>query len=279
MASGIALTIGLNSVDPKQYAGWDGMLSACENDALDMADIAQSRDFEVETLLTSEATRKNVMDGISKAAATLKSGDLFLVTYSGHGGQIPDKNNDEEADAQDETWCLYDAELIDDELAFLWSTFAAGVRIFVLSDSCHSGTVLKAALNQPITTMLASTGERPRYKYLPGDKALQTYRQNKAFYDAILRDPKLAGGDRKVEIKASMILISGCMDEQYSLDGTFNSLFTARLLNVWNEGKYRDSIKAFHQEIKNIMPPYQTPNYYLVGARNQSFEGQPPFSI
>ena len=40
MARGIALTIGLNSVDPKHYAGWSGELNACEADAEDMASIA-----------------------------------------------------------------------------------------------------------------------------------------------------------------------------------------------------------------------------------------------
>ena len=29
MASGRSLHIGLNSVDPKHYAGWDGQLRAC----------------------------------------------------------------------------------------------------------------------------------------------------------------------------------------------------------------------------------------------------------
>ena len=43
MAKGIALHIGLNSVDPKRYEGWSGPLNACEADANDMADLAQSR--------------------------------------------------------------------------------------------------------------------------------------------------------------------------------------------------------------------------------------------
>jgi len=37
MAKGIALHIGLNSVDPHKYEGWSGPLSACEADANDMA--------------------------------------------------------------------------------------------------------------------------------------------------------------------------------------------------------------------------------------------------
>ena len=41
MTKGISLNIGLNSVDPKHYGGWDGQLAGCENDANDMADIAR----------------------------------------------------------------------------------------------------------------------------------------------------------------------------------------------------------------------------------------------
>jgi len=41
----------------------------------------------------------------------------------------------------DETWVLYDRQLVDDELYKIWSKFKPGVRILVLSDSCHSGTV------------------------------------------------------------------------------------------------------------------------------------------
>ena len=38
----------------------------------------------------------------------------------------------------------YDGQLIDDELYLELSRFGAGVRILVLSDSCHSGTVARA---------------------------------------------------------------------------------------------------------------------------------------
>ena len=33
MPQGISVHIGLNSVDPGQYEGWNGQLTACEADA------------------------------------------------------------------------------------------------------------------------------------------------------------------------------------------------------------------------------------------------------
>ena len=76
-------------------------------------------------LLTKKATRAALLSGMRSAAKSLKAGDLFFMTYSGHGGQVRDSNGDE-PDRKDETWCLYDGQLIDDELYFELSRFAAG---------------------------------------------------------------------------------------------------------------------------------------------------------
>lgn len=64
------------------------------------------------------------------------------MTYSGHGGQVPDANGDE-PDGEDETWCLDDGQLIDDEIFYYLGCFAAKTRIITVSDSCHSGSVLR----------------------------------------------------------------------------------------------------------------------------------------
>ena len=87
MAKGISLHIGLNSVNPNSYAGWDGKLNACEADANDMQALVNSRGFKSNKLLTAKATRAAVAAGISDAAKKLVLGDMFLLTYSGHGGQ------------------------------------------------------------------------------------------------------------------------------------------------------------------------------------------------
>src|SRR5919108_4739294 len=175
MAKGIALTTGLNAVDPTHYGGWSGELIACEADAQDMAHIAQSQGFEVQTLLTRQVTRASLVKAVTDAAGALKSGDIFLLSYSGHGGQLPDRNSDE-ADAQDETWCLYDGELVDDEIYFLLGKFAKGVRILVFSDSCHSGTVTKQAYYRGIVPPqnIGATSNPIKYRNMPPDAALHT---------------------------------------------------------------------------------------------------------
>lgn len=164
MAKGISLHIGLNKVNPVHYDGWDGELNACEADAKDMEALAEAQGFESRTiLLTKNATRSAVAKEITDAGKKLSKGDIFFLTYSGHGGQLPDKNGDEKRDHKDESWVLYDAELVDDELYHMYSQFAEGVRIMVLSDSCHSGTVTKARYYEAKN----ANGNVVRYRNMP----------------------------------------------------------------------------------------------------------------
>ncbi len=142
-----SLHIGLNAVDPDHYDGWDGKLSGCENDARTMAAIAQRDGFATTLLLTAEATAARVLAVLASKAQTLTSGDVFLLTYAGHGAQVPNVNGDDEVDDQDETWVTYERMLIDDELEAAFAAFAPGVDIITLSDSCHSGTVFRGVFD------------------------------------------------------------------------------------------------------------------------------------
>ena len=278
MAKGIALTIGLNAVDPAHYGGWSGELNACEADANDMTDIAKSAGFSVKSLLTKAATRSRVIKEVTAASKTLKAGDIYMLSYSGHGGQLPDLNNDE-SDSKDETWCLYDGELVDDEIYALLGKFAQGVRILVFSDSCHSGTVLKQAFYPPTARARAADGSSTEVKFrnMPIEAALRTYRDNKDLYDPILKNNKLK--EARDAVKASAILISGCQDNQLSQDGAFNGLFTGTMLRVWNGGKFKGDYRSFRKAIVDRMPASQTPNYFKVGMLNTTFEKQKPFRV
>jgi metacaspase-1 len=286
MATGLSLHIGLNGVDPKQYSGWDGQLRACEQDAHDMDALATKLGYTPTVLLTKAATSKSVIAAISKAAKALVAGDTFLLTYSGHGGQVPDRNGDESKkdsdevgefpDQYDETWVLYDRQLIDDEMYQLWSLFAPKVRIVMLSDSCHSGTVAKPLGSRP-KAMKAPGRRRPvASRRMPLDVEDATYREHKRLYDGI---QKRVPPRSKAAIGATVVLISGCQDNQTSADGTVNGRFTGRLLDVWGKGTFKGNLSKLCKVIVAGMPPDQTPNYYVVGAPNRAFLSRPAFTI
>jgi hypothetical protein len=287
---GLGLHVGLNFVDPKHYGGWDGELAACENDAHDMAALAKTRGIKSSALITKKATRAAVLAGLRSAAKALKSGDFFFLTFSGHGGQVKDASG-EEPDKKDETWCLYDAQLIDDELYFELSKFGAGVRILVLSDSCHSGTVTREREDPPPPGL--------RSKMMPLAIGDRVYRAHADFYDKLQADVMKAAGGKPVidpdaalaqltvsgrlnsiasEFKASSILISGCQDNQSSYDGNQNGAFTEQLLKVWDHGAFAGNYMSFHARIKARMPGYQTPNLFTLGKAG-AFMAQKPFTV
>jgi hypothetical protein len=268
MPQGISVHIGLNRVDPNNYEGWDGQLTACEADAKDMQALARKQKFKSSSLLLTEsATAAAVTRAILDAAKTLKAGDLFFLTYSGHGGQVRDTNNDEK-DRMDETWVCFDRQFVDDELYDLWAKFKKGVRIFVLSDSCHSGTVTRAIPD------FISGG--PRVRAMPTSVVRAVQKAHAKLYRDIQSAHPAA---ETVKVNASVLLISGCMDNQLSRDGAKNGLFTGTLKTVWSGGKFSKNYRSFRDVIVSKMPPDQTPNYSAVGAADTKFEAQTPFSI
>ncbi len=282
MARGMSLHVGLNAVDPEHYDGWDGALTACELDANDMESLAQSRGFETTKLLTAEATADAILSSIQSAASELESGDIFFVTYSGHGGQVPD-GDDEETDSSDETWVAYDRQIVDDELYELWGKFKPGVRIVVLSDSCHSGSVNKAITDKESVQDRSRRQRRLLSTIRASGRCLgtrwsHTYRNNKELYDGIQKQvPGTESTESQLGVTA--LLISGCQDDQLSRDGFSNGRFTEELKKVWADGAWQGGYSAFHEAIVTGMPADQTPNYNPVGARNSDFEQQNPFTV
>ncbi len=82
----LSLHIGINSVNPADYAGWDGPLAAWEFDAEDMAALAKSRGMKPTVLLTRKAKRKAVLTQLRKAAKALKAGLHLIKRLSRHQG-------------------------------------------------------------------------------------------------------------------------------------------------------------------------------------------------
>jgi hypothetical protein len=276
----MALSVGLNRVDPSHYGPIDDLV-ACEFDANDMAEIGRKNGFEVKTLLTGAATRNAVIGEIRRAAAALNSGDIFMLSYSGHGGQVDDVTG-EETDRKDETWCLFDGELIDDELYALWTEFRPEVRILVFSDSCHSGTAVRVREYEEARprapegpTPAAARVAPPRFRAMPADLASQVASNHRDMYGRLQRDIETK---LKAPVEATVLLISGCQDNQLSLDGNQNGLFTGTLKAVYGNG-FSGNYRRFHETILSRMPFSQSPNYFLTGQPNPLFEAQNPFKI
>jgi metacaspase-1 len=289
MARGISINVGINNVDASVY-GSPLTLRGCENDARSMWAIADAAGFDMaasKLILSRDATAQAVSGAIRNAASELDMGDLLFLTYSGHGGQVPDPTG-EEIDARNETWVLYDRQLIDDELNELWALFPSAARIFVLSDSCHSGTVVRdvdgrlydstrqATLNSlPIVVrdMVGLEDAQPVTKELPFDVQESVYYGNKELYDSLPRTKD------SIPVAASVMLESGCQDNQVSLDGAVNGLFTEKLLAVWQSGAFSGDYESFHQAIGSFMPPTQSPNFYAAGTPSPPFQRQKPLTI
>ena len=272
---GISLHIGVNRCSAEHYRGWEGPLSSCENDADIMQAIAGSRGFETLQLKTEQATRDNVREAILAAARELAAGDMFLITYSGHGGQVRDVDGDE-ADGKDDTWCLYDGQFLDDELHVLFSEFAQGVRLLVLSDSCHSGTMLKG--DAPPRRHPEIVDDFVYSRAMPRSAAIETFRENRSFYaqiqDALPHPPP--------EIRASVRLLSGCQENEESFGSKEVGRFTDAVRNVFADGTFQGGYKSFHREIvaavAKAMNP-QTPGHAIIGPSNPDYDSQHPFQI
>ena len=292
-APALSLHIGLNAVNAAAYEGWAGPLAACEFDANDMAALAKSKGMKPTVLLTKMATRAAVLSALRSAAKSLKAGSLFFLSYSGHGGQVPDTNHDE-PDKKDETWCLYDGQLIDDELYLELSRFAAGVRVLMLSDSCHSGSVARDRLPPP-----PPPGQRA--KLMPDTVGRLVYAAHQAFYDGLQADVAKSAAKAAADpdaalaqvaltgpaaqatalvgaFKPAVLLISGCQDNQTSMDGEHNGAFTEQLLRVWDHGMFKGSYGAFHARIRGAMPASQSPNLFTLGPATD-FVAQTPFTV
>ena len=134
---------------------------------------------------------------------------------------------------------------------------------------------------------------------MPPAVAMRTYRENQAFYDRLQHDVAKAAGKASTpdpdtalarivvsrrltaiakRCKAAVILISGCQDNQTSMDGDHNGAFTEQLLRVWDDGSFTGNYAQLHAAIKARMPSTQVPNLFTLG-RAGKFLAAKPFTV
>jgi hypothetical protein len=131
LRTGRALCIGVDTSEREK--------ALAEADACALADIAQQQGFQSSTLLLgAAATRARVCSNLREAAAECRSGDLFMLTFSGHGGRRPCAGTVPPGGLRG-AWVLFDGSLDDAEMHAALTAFQPGVRVLVISDSCNGG--------------------------------------------------------------------------------------------------------------------------------------------
>lgn len=181
-----ALLVGIN------YKGSPNVLYGCINDTNNIKTLLQDRfAFKNYLFLTDDTnkkpTKQNIITELTNLLVNAVSGDTLFFLYSGHGTCTTDLNGDE-LDGQDELIVPIDATsiqscILDDELnKIIQTNIKNGVKLFLLFDSCFSGTVLDL-----------------KYNYLD-----------------YFNNPNV------VETLGQVIMISGCTDNQTSADAYVN---------------------------------------------------------
>lgn len=242
LANKKALCMGIND-----YPGTNNDLRGCVNDANGWESMLSSKGFSVITLLNADATKSNVISNIKNLLENAVAGDELFITYSGHGSNVTDINGDED-DGRDETWYLYDGNLIDDEIRDSLSRLPNSVKLTIVSDSCHSGSVTRAMLSA-----LSSETHYCQARYMPP------------------KDDLVAISVSGLPIKKSIaypeegmnhILITGCKSTEYSYDASFNGMsmgamshFALLVLRDNPDITYRD----FYAKLSKQLPSGQYP--------------------
>jgi uncharacterized caspase-like protein len=255
-----ALCIGIND-----YPGTGSDLAGCINDASDWAAALRKRGFEVATLRDRQATGAAIRKAIRDLLAHSRPGDLALVQFSGHGSFVPDEDGDE-PDGTDECLCPHDVKrkgpITDDELFELFSARPAGVKVVMISDSCHSGTVARFA---PISTPASTAGRsapRRTVRFLPPGAFLSRR-------EAARLGARRAARRSSPPGRYAGLLLAGCQDTEYSYDAYFkgrpNGAFTfvalRALATLKKDASYREWYKAIRKDLPSRQYP-QTPNLY-----------------
>ena len=210
------------------YPNTDAYLPGCDNDVLEIYKFLKEngyKEFDVlcdtdvfikknEKVKTSEPSFVNIVKALFNMVywARRNPGGKVFLHYSGHGSQVSDKNRvfdrklrrwrAEEDDGRDECMVAGDMGLIrDDQLKWLFSYLPASTNLFSLIDSCHSGSAFDL-----------------KYYLKSGNQTVTKTRQS--------------------DLRANVLMLSGCKDEQYSessiFDGKWYGVMSYSFLRLMN---------------------------------------------
>lgn len=143
-----ALVIGIDAY--KNFRGLHGAVA----DARDIeSSLRRHGVTEITTLIDGAATRAAVTAAMERLVNKVRSGDLVIITFAGHGSQVPALVSTVENGGMEELFILTDfaqegaglQERLFDKEMFVWLARldAKGATVILLADSCHGGGMSK----------------------------------------------------------------------------------------------------------------------------------------
>lgn len=246
-----ALLVGLTHVDPARYDGWNGRNGCvgCVADVINLSAVLGRFGWQTEQLLDDEATVASVLTRLGTIVDQAESGDCVFFYYSGHGGQTKDRNGDEN-DELDETLICFDGQLVDDHLNDIWLSAKEGVRIYMIADSCNSGTNFKMGPG-------GFPGVAPQAKL----RAISTAKD-------------LTSGQQR--LKARLLHLGGCRDGGTSMGLQDGGVFTKRLVAHMNDG-FAGTWAELYKKVRDEVSDSQDPAINLYPEKDNTLDHEPCF--
>ncbi|MGH1373156.1 MAG: caspase family protein [Cellvibrionaceae bacterium] len=271
------------------------------HDAEIVSAILQQRGFQqsdIRTLLTAEGhespTKANILAALEEAVQQAKSDDFYYLHFAGHGSRQPASVNDNtEADGLDEIFLPTDVKrwdsfigavenaIVDDEIAsYVDRIRDRGADVWLVFDSCHSGTMTRGASAMPEvkyrrldSSLLGIPDDilvnRPEHKMLAGTEfnsrgqaptasledqfvnasQLVDLAQGASIDDGAERGDLIAfSAAQSTETTPEMKLPRGAPERR------FHGLFTYTLMQVLGSNEQL----TYHQLAQQVMSRYQT---------------------
>jgi hypothetical protein len=262
---GISIHIGVNQpagrhpLPPSRYS---------EAIAWRMAGLANQAGYgSVTSIRGAAASRSAVHNLLTGAASTLTAGDALFVSFSGHSWRERSPDPDSRTGI-DEGWLLSDGVLLDERLVGYWRLFAPGVRILIVTDSSYGYQPGRDDVEYGAGSLhpaFRSGMPAPRIRGAPA-----TVEHTRPCIAEPPRDPR--------GIRASVLVLSACRDEQVARDG----LFSRHLLDLWDDGNFHGSFCDLYRRVRDAVlmeVPNQEPQILMLGAADVGFSLETAFHL
>lgn len=196
------------------YPGTSNDLNGCVNDQTDLEAFFNKNypEFAVEKYKDSEVTWQRLHDEIKNHIVAMKTGDILVIGYSGHGTYGPDGT---ETDGSREGLYPYDGRVFwDDDFRALLDLIPEGASVYIILDSCFAGG-----------STLTRNPAYMKNRFMPLEGYVAKKRPR-----AMLRSDKM-----------NYLLFAGCSEGQTCADaylnGRYNGAFTYYLIRNWGREK------------------------------------------